>query len=347
VVESKIFKNEEVLSPEYLPELLPHREDKIKLLANNILPASQGRKPQNTFIYGPPGIGKTAVVKFVFREFEKYSESVKTIYINCWDYKTSHAILTKIVLDCGGFVPRRGISKDEVLEKFFEIANKTSKGFVVCLDETDRILPEGQDILYDLLRINQYIKNPLGIIFVSNNPYVFANVDSRIRSSLAVEEIEFTPYSLIEMKDILEERAKHAFFKFEKGVTLLAANHAVKKGGDVRIGLECLLKAGRLAESRGEGEVRVEHVKEVLKEVKEVKFEILKEKISNVEKVILQILEEKKRLTSKELYEECKKRIEVADRTIRNYLCQLRKIGLIKFKKIKGAKGIGRIILKA
>jgi len=344
VIESKIFKNEEVLSPEYLPELLPHREDKIKLLANNLLPASEGRKPQNTFIYGPPGIGKTAVVKFVFREFEKYSENIKTIYINCWDYKSSHAILTKIVLDCGGFVPRRGTSKDEVLEKFFEIANKTNKGFIVCLDEVDRILPEGQDVLYDLSRINQYIKNPFGIIFVSNNPYVFANVDPRVRSSLAVEEIEFNPYSLIEMKDILEERAKYAFFKFEKGVTLLAANHAVKKGGDVRIGLECLLKAGRLAESRGEGEVKVEHVKEVLREVKEVKFEILKEKMSNVEKVILQILEEKKRLTSKELYEECKKRIKVADRTIRNYLCELRKIGVVKFKKMKGDKG--RIVLK-
>ena len=74
IEESKIFKNEEVLSPEYLPEMLSHREQQIKQLADNLLPANRGRKPQNTFVFGSPGIGKTASAKYVFREFENYSE---------------------------------------------------------------------------------------------------------------------------------------------------------------------------------------------------------------------------------------------------------------------------------
>src|SRR2546425_6987871 len=93
--ESRIFKNEEVLYPEYLPDVLPHREEQVKLLARNLTPASEGRKPQNTFVYGTPGIGKTAATKYVFREFESYS-GIKTVYINCWDFKTSLAILSQI-----------------------------------------------------------------------------------------------------------------------------------------------------------------------------------------------------------------------------------------------------------
>jgi len=118
--ESKIFKNEEILFPEYLPEMLPYRDNQIKRLADNLKPAAAGRKPQSTFLFGPPGIGKTAVTKFVFREFEEYS-GIKTFYINCWDYKTAVAILSKVAIDLGTFVQRRSMSKDEIMEKLREV----------------------------------------------------------------------------------------------------------------------------------------------------------------------------------------------------------------------------------
>ena len=47
-IESTIFKREEVLSTEYMPAELPHREGEVQQLARNIMPASRGRKPQNT-----------------------------------------------------------------------------------------------------------------------------------------------------------------------------------------------------------------------------------------------------------------------------------------------------------
>ena len=50
-LESKVFKNEEALSTEYLPAELPHRDGEIQQLARNIMPASRGRKPQNTKVY--------------------------------------------------------------------------------------------------------------------------------------------------------------------------------------------------------------------------------------------------------------------------------------------------------
>jgi cell division control protein 6 len=346
--ESRIFKNEEILSAEYLPDLLPHRENQIKQLANNLLPATRGRKPQNTFLFGSPGIGKTAVTKFVFKQFEEYS-GVKTFYINCWEYRSAHAILAKIAIELEALALRKGMGKDEILEKIIEGCKKTRKGLVVCLDEVDQLIFAEDEALYDLLRINQYIENPFGIVFVSNNPYVFTNVDPRIRSSLNIESIEFRPYSLEEMKDILHVRMRNAFVAVEEGVLLLAANAAVNNGGDVRIGLECLMKAGRLAEQEHASKVKVEHVKKILPSIKPVKPEILKERITEDERIILEIVKEKREIFSGELYEQYCRKIEtpVTERRFRDFVNHLAEVGLVAVRERKrGIKGKTRVISK-
>jgi len=342
ISESKIFKKEDVLSPEYLPEMLPFRENKVKQVADNLLPAASNRKPQNTFLFGPPGIGKTASARFVFREFEDFSR-IKAIYINCWDYRTASAVLAKIAIDMGMFVPRKGIGKDEVLEKVIETCKKTNKGFVVCLDEVDQL---EQEALYDLLRINQYVATPFGLVFISNNPHVFMDCEPRIRSSLDVVEVEFEPYSLDEMKKILDERVKYSFNNVEQGVVLLCANHAVKNGGDVRIGLQCLMKAGRLAEQEHADTLQVSHAKKILHDIKPVKPEILLEKVNDTEKIIVEIAREKKMLSG-ELYGEYCKRVgkPIDERSFRDCINHLDEIGLIKVvDRKRGVRGQTREI---
>jgi len=347
--ESRIFKNEEILSPEHLPELLPHREQQTQQLAKNLEPAAKGRRAQNTFLFGSPGIGKTASTKFVFRQFEQEYPTIKTIYINCWDYKTANAVLGKIAEELKAFTFRRGVGKDEILEKIVENCKKMKKGLIICLDEVDQLIFNEQEVLYDLLRINQYIENPVGIVFISNNPHVFVNIEPRIKSSLNIEEIEFRAYNIEEMKDILQERVKLAFISFEPAIVLLAANHAVMNGGDVRIGLECLMKAGRVAEQES-NKVKVGHMKRILSSVKPVKPEILKERINEDERVILEIVNEYKTLNSGELYEIYSKKIEVpvSDRRFRDFVNHLADISLVKVRERKrGALGKTRMISRA
>jgi cell division control protein 6 len=342
-IESTIFKREEVLSAEYLPAELPHREGEVQQLARNIMPASRGRKPQNTFLYGPPGIGKTAVTKHVFKEFEEYSDRVYCIYINCWDFKTATAVFSEMSNRMGLFVQRHGWGKDEVMNRFIEAMKKSKKSIIMCLDEVDQLQMEA---LYDLLRINQYVQSPVGIIFISNNPHVFASAEPRIRSSLATTDIGFQAYSITEMKDILQSRAREAFHSIDPAAVILCANEAVQKGGDVRVGLQCLLKAGREAEKGNAKKVKVEHVKKILRKVKPAKPELLKEKITDTEREILKILG-KKEWKSGELYREYKKQVNnpISSRAFRDYVNHLAEIKLVKI----APKRVGRhrIISKA
>jgi archaeal cell division control protein 6 len=344
--DSGVFKDEDALSTEYMPEMMPHRENDIQLVASNIAPAAKGKKPQNTFIFGPPGIGKTAAVKHVFKEFEDFSERVRCIYINCWDYKTPTALLTQLIIDLGVFVQRRGWSRDEIIGKLTEFLNKSGKALIVCLDEVDQLDP---DALYDLLRINQYVKNPVGIIFISNNPHVFAKAEPRIQSSLDLHEVGFKPYTLSEMKDILSERAKLAFVSYDPTVVLLCANHAVNKGGDVRVGLQALLRSGRLAEKKNARKVTVEFAKDAVKGVEEIKPKLLVEKVNEHEKLILSALKaggEGKKWTSGRLYEKyvalAKKEMgdgsDVSDRSFRDFVNHLGEIGLVEISDKKVGK---------
>ncbi|MBI2547623.1 MAG: AAA family ATPase [Candidatus Aenigmarchaeota archaeon] len=333
---SRIFKNEEVLSPDYLPDILPHREQQIKQLADNLSPASKGRKPINTFVFGSPGIGKTATAKSVFREFEDYS-GIKTIYMNCWDYNTPTAVLSKIVSEFGMFVQRRGWAKDEIISRLTEALDKSKKALIICLDEVDQLVRHGQKVLYDLLQMKQYVNNPIGLVFISNDPHVFSDLEPRIISRLGLDEIEFKSYNLGEMKDILKERVDYGLNSVEEGVVSLSSVHALNKGGDVRVGLECLLKAGRLAEQENSDRVKVEHVKRVMKTVDEVKPDIIKEKIDDLEKIILDMVNNKNKTTFDDLYKEYASSAQdpLTKRMFREYVNHLDDLNLIKIGKRK------------
>jgi cell division control protein 6 len=317
-----VFKREEVLYPEYLPLNLPHREGQIRLISENLSLLLKNSKPMNIFIYGPPGVGKTAVAKFILREFEQYS-GIKNIYINCWQYNTSFAILSEIGISIGAFVSRRGWAKDEIFSRIVQTMENNRLNLIVVLDEVDQLVKNDSSVLYDLLRIENYTKQKIGLIFISNDKYVFRNVEERIRSSLNLEEIEFKPYTFLEMKDIVEERMKEAFVAYEDGVSALVAARAAEKG-DVRIALEILLKAGRIAKDK----LRVEDVKKVIKEEINPKAQEIMKVLSEEEKRIIEILDRPK--TTKEIFEELKKSSNISRAEFYRILNEMIKKGLIK-----------------
>lgn len=337
---SALFRNESVLSPDFLPAILPFREGQVRQIASNLEPVAEGRRGQSAFVFGPPGIGKTATVRFVFRQFEDEYPGVKTIYVNCWDCNTSMSVMAKVTNELGTFVPRRGLGKDEVGGKFAEAVGKAKGGVVVCLDEVDQLIDKEPGALYNLIRIQAAV--PPTLIMISNDSHVLSRLETRVTSSLSAEEIEFKPYKIGEMRSILAERAKLALSSFDGAAVMLAANHAVQKGGDVRVGLQCLQKAARAAEKEGVSKLLAKHVRSVMAGVGGARSQILEGKLADHERAIVDIVKEASPLSFGDLYEMYTKSVEKpsSERMFQDYVKHLAKSNLVRLsdKKVGGKR---------
>jgi len=266
-----IFSNREVLTISFTPESIPHREKQINDLGRILTPALKGGRPSNIFLYGRPGTGKTLVSKFVGSELEKISESngkkVRVIYVNCKMKKvadTEYRLLAELSKELGKEVPFTGLPTDQVYHIFFEILEKKSQTVILIIDEIDALVQKtGDEILYNLTRINQDLKNSrLSLIGITNNLGFIETLDPRVKSSLSDEELIFPPYNALQLQDILRTRASIAFTMdvLEPGVIEKCAALAAQEHGDARRALDLLRVAGELAERKAEEKITVKHV---------------------------------------------------------------------------------------
>jgi cell division control protein 6 len=306
---NELFRDENALYQDYLPGQLPCREKEINEIVFCLEPLTKGKKPRNLFLFGPPGTGKTAAVRHVLGQLQEFSGKAKGFLVNCFEFNSRHAVLSEIASRLGSAVPRRGVSVDETFSSIFEelLAKKIFP--VIVLDEADQLLSEkdGSVLLYELLRLPAEKNIFLSLIIVSNDPWLVAGLEERVRSSLNASQLQFEKYSPTQLKEILNERCAVAFFPetVEKDAIALAAAHAAKLGGDARIAIDSLLQAGRLAESSNSSTVSVEHLKAVFSTVDKVSLE---KRISFLNAKELEILKaiarfEGKEITSGALYD--------------------------------------------
>jgi len=291
---NEIFKDERVLYPEFLPEKLPHRENEIESLSFCFKPVLSGKKPVNAVVLGSPGTGKTVSVKFVLSNLEEFSNRAKSLYINCFGFNSRNSVLFLIANFVGAAIPRRGLATDEIYSRMFDYLKKCNFIPIIVLDEADQLIfkEEGSKLLYDLLRMTEYEKIQLGLVLISNNFLLTSGLDPRVKSRLSEESIVFEKYSPEQLKDILKERASLAFFEnsIEKDVVNVAAAHSAKLGGDARIGVESLLKAGRLAEKENSGRVSVSHLKKAFSLMDSALLSKAFPFLSEQEKIILDLI---------------------------------------------------------
>jgi len=187
---------------------------------------------------------------------------------------------------------RRGVAYDELYDLLISELKKIFP--IICFDEVDHLLPRGSEILYDLSRLEEEAI-PALLIMVTNDRFVFMNVDPRIKSSLRpVEEILYRAYTFEEMKEIIKMRVEFAFQKgvVDKGVIDCLPEVVTEMGEDVRIARETLLRAGELAKKEGRYKVTVEHVKNALTESQFVKTKTMVEQLPSKERKIISLIPE-------------------------------------------------------
>ncbi|MFX0026564.1 MAG: Cdc6/Cdc18 family protein [Candidatus Hermodarchaeota archaeon] len=258
----KIFKMREALEPSYIPEELPHRDKEIKKIAGITACALEGDVPPSFLCYGMTGTGKTATIRYISQKLAQHCEKNLPwwIYINCNIVSTPYRILAHIYNTIEGKekIPPTGLPKDIIFKKLLgllDIRIKNSVCFLV-LDEIDILIEktEGNEILYDLTRLNENLDSCRAcIIGISNKLRFMEYLDSRVTSGLSGQEpIVFHPYNANELADILIQRSKIAFNEkvLDQGVIKLCAGLAAKEHGDARKALQLLRKAGELAERK-------------------------------------------------------------------------------------------------
>ena len=315
-----LFKDEIVLDYEYIPKILKYRENEQQHFATVIKPLLQKRQGSNLFIYGSPGIGKTAACKHVLRELELETEQITNIFINCWKHDTVYKILAEICNQLN-YKWVQNKKTDELLKVIAEILNKKSS--VIVLDEVDKLKEE--QIVYQLLEeINKKC-----IFMITNEKDWLAKLDDRVKSRLLPEMLEFKPYNYDETKGILDERRNYAFFPntwnddaFEK-----VAEYCFEKE-DVRTGITLLKNATNNAETKSSRQVKLEHVQEAIDKIKgfqEAKFDL-----DDEDKEILKILKETPNILATELYKKYNLKFDKSIRTLRRKLDKLKDGKIIK-----------------
>ncbi|MCD6414175.1 MAG: AAA family ATPase [Candidatus Diapherotrites archaeon] len=318
--EPKIIKDEKPLLEAFVPEHVLHREGQKQLLVSALKPALAGRRAVDSFFYGPCGTGKTLLARWLLNELESHSSKVQTVYVNCWKNNTAYTCLSSILKELGVFTTYRQATSE--LLKQLEVEAR-EKATVVCLDEVDSL--EDKELLYSMSR------SGVALLLISNDPYALVDLDLRIKSSLRPEPVEFPAYKTVEIFDILMQRRSYAFVPgtVDDIVLKLVARLS---DGDARVALETLRRAALLSEERGEDKVTSTSVKEVFKTTGNLRKSEALKRLNEHEKALYQIIEGKKKISTKRLFEEYTKIVEnpATDRTYRNYMNHLVKLGLVK-----------------
>jgi cell division control protein 6 len=269
----KIFKQKDTLSIQFTPDNIPHREKQILQIGMILAPILRGEKPSNIFIYGKTGTGKSLCTQHTLSKLLETAKNngveneLKVVYINCKMNKvsdTEYRVLSQIITSFGEEVPFTGLPTNKLYQKFYNLLDAKKQNTILVLDEIDALVDKiGDNILYNLTRINQHLKNSkLTIIGISNNISFINNLDPRVKSSLSEEEIIFPPYNANELKDILTERVVYAFNDGVVSPAVIAkcAALAAQEHGDARRALDLLRVAGEIAERMGSDIVTEEHV---------------------------------------------------------------------------------------
>jgi len=331
--DESLFLNEIALDFDYLPKEVPFRENENKQVAECIKPLFSERTGTNLFICGSPGIGKTVAVKNVFRELKTKTDSIKTIYINCWKLDTSFKMAVNILeqLDYKWVHNKR---TDELIKIIASILNK--QNVVFCFDEVDKA--KETDIFYslaeDILRKS--------IILVTNEKDWLSHLDNRIKSRLMLDMLEFKPYNINETEEILKQRRDFVFVRgvFDEHAFDLIVNKTYQTK-DLRTGLFLMRESGNIAENASSRKIKEDHVKLAI--LKQSKFKIKSSAdFGEEERKILNLIKEHSGKTIKDVYEVYRKI--GGDKSYRTFHRSINDLKVNKMILVEGKSGTSSIV---
>ncbi|MGN6629338.1 MAG: Cdc6/Cdc18 family protein [Candidatus Nitrosocosmicus sp.] len=346
-----LIKNRKTLTIDYVPEKLPFRDEESKTIAQVLSVVLKNGKPSNLLVFGKPGTGKTAVVKNVINRLKKKSTEhgieITVTIVNAKTANTSYKVLYDIAEDMGiNKIDKKlkvhftGLSMGEATVRILEYIKKKNLHVILVIDEIDSLVDRnGDDILYSFTRANERLLESgfVSLIGISNSLTFKDKLDPRVRSSLSEEELIFNPYTVLQLREILNERSQLAFNDgaiSQSSINLCAAV-AGKENGDARKAIDLLRVAAEIAERERATMVIEKHIREAQEKIeKDTNLEVIKNSTTHTKLVVLSILKSQTGMTGDvyDIYISLCKTIEqevLTQRRITQIISELDQLGLI------------------
>ena len=284
----ELIKDAEVLEEDYTPDKIFCRDDALADFTDVLKPIYKGRPPQNAFLYGDTGVGKTAVTKYLrnklVNDLERKNSNLpideqvalNAIWINCenfttGEYKTSsYQVAVGIVnrlREQGNRITGTGYAPQDVYDIMYSELDALDGTILIVLDEVDKI-GDDDTLLYELPRARDmgYLNEVrIGVIGISNDYTFRKNLSPKVKDSLCETEIKFAPYDATELTQILSRRAELALYdnSYTEGIIDLVSSLAYKEAsGSARRAIRLLRGSAEIAEGEGAEQIAETHVRE-------------------------------------------------------------------------------------
>jgi len=287
-----IVTNTGPLTEEYLPSAFPGREAQLRELADCLISSGNAQRPRHVWAFGPPGSGKSSVVRRVLGQLEE--QRVRTAYVNCWSAQTFYAVLETVLQEFRALV---GEMRDVSFK--FERLGRIAKEhhLVIVLDECDQMfLKERNAAIYNLARMNHS-----GLVCLSQSRKAYLDLDPRVQSRLLPEVLEFPSYSVTDLIAILEARAERSLSAeawCRKDLQIIAR----QSEGDARIAIQTLRTAAYLAEKGRGGQIRPEDIREGLRSSSALRQRYLLKSMSEHHRLLFQLVKTSGSISTVELW---------------------------------------------
>jgi cell division control protein 6 len=295
--DESVFRDEHVLELDYVPEAFLHRDEQMETLKYALRPAVRGSRPLNVMARGPPGTGKTTAVQKLFGELGNVGD-VEVVRVNCQVDSTRYAIFSRLFEGLFEYEPpASGISFKKLFGQITDRLVEEDEVLIVALDDVNYLFYEGEasDTLYSLLRAHEaHSGAKIGVIVVSSDLDldVIEELDTRVQSVFRPEEVYFSAYGEREIVEILTERVDRGFREGAVGARVLdrVAGYTADSGGDLRVGIDLLRRAGLNAEMQGSTALDVEDVDSAYETAKYVHLSRHLRGLSESESALVRVL---------------------------------------------------------
>ncbi len=277
-----------VLEEDYTPDQILCRDEVLSQYTSVFKPIYKGRPPQNAFLYGDTGVGKTAVTKYLCRTLEHDIErkneqlsardriTLTALWINCENFTSgdhttsSYQVAVGIVnrlREPGNRINATGYAPQDVYDLLYEELDSLDGSILIILDEIDK-LGSDDTLLYELPRSRDigYLESVrVGVIGISNDYTFRKNLSPKVKDSLCETEIKFPAYDADELAAILRARAEQALYDSaysQETISLCSALAYKEASGSARRAIRLLRRSAEVAEENSSEHINPPHIRQ-------------------------------------------------------------------------------------